>query len=149
MRLTEQELADLAEYYRPYLDELSRREFIQADLVGLRQVCLAAIAQAARLGMIHLAADELLGRIMAELPKLAETLTLAEAAARYRIEHATLRRACYDRRLRAEKRAKTWFVEAADIEEFLRGFSPRPRGYDGMDNPKSSPNLHQIFTENG
>jgi len=54
-------------------------------------------------------------------------ITLKEAQKQYSVNEATLRRACWNGRLQAQKRGGAWWVKRKDLEEWLKTFSPKPR----------------------
>jgi hypothetical protein len=53
-----------------------------------------------------------------------DQLTLAEAAEQYHVKADRLRRACWAHKLKGVKRGKTWFVEAAELEQYLHEHAP-------------------------
>ena len=48
-------------------------------------------------------------------------LTLAEAAEMFGLQPAALRRACWQGRIQAVKKANTWFVKSREVEAALAG----------------------------
>lgn len=68
--------------------------------------------------------DSLIRSIQQQVQELLEKmipheLTLSQAEDLYGIKAATLRRACFDSRLRGRKCGKTWVICAEDLEKFL------------------------------
>lgn len=67
-----------------------------------------------------------------ELTMTKRPLTLSEAADKYHIDTSTLRHAIRQNRLKpAYKAGKTWFVNEAEVERFIRERNPsagRPLG---------------------
>lgn len=68
--------------------------------------------------------DEILEDLLLRVVGLLETvipdpLTLEEASDIYDVKADTLRRACWQGKLPAKKRGKTWFVGNADLEQYL------------------------------
>jgi hypothetical protein len=55
----------------------------------------------------------------ASISALPESITLTEAAKLFDVNAATLRRACWQGKLKGNKRGKTWFVKIGDLEDYL------------------------------
>jgi len=54
-------------------------------------------------------------------------MTLSEASTVYNIQHPTLRRACVEGRLPAQKSGATWLINTADpaVKRWLAEFKPK------------------------
>ena len=56
-----------------------------------------------------------------------DSLSLTDAEFQYGVSRSTLRRACCEGRLSGFKRGNRWRVNRDVLEEWLEGFSPKPR----------------------
>ena len=114
--LSDQERSLLMGVFPQFLDALERQGAGSAELqalLGILQTLHASDGTNELLEELLLRATSFLETVMPD------PLTLEEASDFYGVKADTLRRACWSGKLPAKMRGKAWFVNSADLEQYL------------------------------
>jgi excisionase family DNA binding protein len=118
MILSEQERLLLAKAFPSFLEAIERQGADFAEVQALLSILQKR--PAAKGDEAGAVLEALQARITGLLDSVApDPLTLEEASDLYKVNAATLRRACWAGKLPATMRGKSWFVRQADLERYL------------------------------
>ncbi len=112
MAFTSGERISLGTAFERFLDKLEHVGGKSVELEALF-VILSCAEEDGLIRSFQQQVQELLGKV------IPHELTLSQAEDLYGIKAATLRRACFDSRLRGRKCGKTWVICTEDLEKFL------------------------------